>query len=300
MEPVIGRPAPSGGSGRKVIRTIAADQIHPVIRIAHRQCGPLNIPERIIFDHELVLILKGRGDYFGEAAATPFAPGTLLFIRPFVPHAFTSCGHLGEHLAVHFDFTRDPLPGGNDPQRRRSYGVQFADNLSLPAVRQCGTGDPVAEAFADMVRARERADVKSSLVEIGCLMRMLGTLLALPHSVAVGSSRDTVRVRRALDYLHACLAEPFDQEQLAGIAGLSRGHITRLFRDQTGYTPSVYLRRARVARARQLLADVNLSIKQIARQCGFADAYHFSRVFREIDGLSPSLFREAALAGKTT
>ena len=58
-----------------------------------------------------------------------------------------------------------------------------------------------------------------------------------------------------------------------------------------------YLRRVRVQQARVLLEDVDLSIKEIARRVGFEDPFHFSKVFHRIDGLPPSLYREALLAG---
>ena len=45
---------------RKSLR-LDVRRIHPAIHIAHRRIGQLQIPERIIFDHELVLFLKGRG-----------------------------------------------------------------------------------------------------------------------------------------------------------------------------------------------------------------------------------------------
>ena len=71
-----------------------------------------------------------------------------------------------------------------------------------------------------------------------------------------------------------------------------------MFNEWTGYSPIEYLRRLRVERARQLLADVDLSIKEIAQRCGFDDAYHFSKTFRQIDGLPPTKYRESLLAGR--
>jgi transcriptional regulator GlxA family with amidase domain len=70
-----------------------------------------------------------------------------------------------------------------------------------------------------------------------------------------------------------------------------------LFREHTGQTPMQYLRRVRIERARLMLGNVDLSIKEIAGRCGFDDPYHFSRVFHQVDGLPPTLYREALLAG---
>jgi transcriptional regulator GlxA family with amidase domain len=59
-----------------------------------------------------------------------------------------------------------------------------------------------------------------------------------------------------------------------------------------------YLQRVRVQHARELLKDIDLSIKEVAARTGFSDPYHFSRVFRRIDGLSPAYYREIVLSGK--
>ena len=290
------RSGPFARVPRVAMRTIAIENLQPVVRIAHAQHIE-HIAERIIFDHEFVLIRRGQCKFASGGESVDAVAGTLLYIRPFVPHAFSSTTGGGEHLAVHFDFTRDPLPGGVDPHRRRPYGIHFSAGLSLPAVRHCEPGDVVAEAFADLVRTRENADPRAPVIEIACLLRMIGHLLHSPN--ATPKHRDAARTQRAVAYLHAHLAESLDLDRLAEVSDLSSSHLTRLFRQHTGYTPMTYLRRARIESARQLLGDTNLSIKEIARRCGFDDAYHFSRVFRQIDGLSPTLFREAVLAGRS-
>jgi transcriptional regulator GlxA family with amidase domain len=82
------------------------------------------------------------------------------------------------------------------------------------------------------------------------------------------------------------------------VAGLSGSHFTRLFAAWAGESPAAYVKRARIQRARRLLTEVDLSIKQVAARCGFRNPHHFSRVFRRIDGLTPSAYREAALAAQ--
>jgi len=72
----------------------------------------------------------------------------------------------------------------------------------------------------------------------------------------------------------------------------SKDHLIRLFRRYHGVTPGEFLIRARTDTARGLLAVSSLSIKQIASQLKYADAFAFSRQFKARVGLSPSAFRE--------
>lgn len=135
-------------------------------------------------------------------------------------------------------------------------------------------------------------------------MRMLARLMQSPDgrpetaALISGGMRKRRRLERAIRHLDSHFALALNTPDLARIAGLSVSQFRRLFREQTGHTPMEYLRRVRVATARQLLGNIDLLIKEIAAQCGFDDPYHFSKVFHEIDGLSPSLYREALLAGR--
>jgi AraC family transcriptional regulator len=60
-------------------------------------------------------------------------------------------------------------------------------------------------------------------------------------------------------------------------------------------TMSEYVRRARVARAQNLLRHASLGITEIALACGFADQSHFTRAFSRVTGMPPGRYRLAYL-----
>ncbi|CAN5420133.1 N/A [soil metagenome] len=277
------------------------EQINPTIRIAHRQVGPLDIPERIIFDSEFVLIVAGRGTLTTSDGPVPFKPGTLIFIRPFWPHAFNTGGKRCEHLAVHFDFRANLPPKSKDLGNRSPYEIHLAGNAQIPKLHACLQTDAIYVAFVSLISAAHRGGPVAMVQQRSELMRILALLLSLTPPVAAdadGDARTVTRIDRAIRHIAANIAEPPTAAELAEIAGLSPSHFTRVFREHTGYTPMDYLRHERIKTARVLLAGVDLSIKEIAARCGFEDQYHFSKTFRQIDGLSPSDYRDAALAGR--
>jgi transcriptional regulator GlxA family with amidase domain len=87
------------------------------------------------------------------------------------------------------------------------------------------------------------------------------------------------------------VARPITLARLARAAGVSESTLNRIWRRHFGLSPVAGLERLRLARAEPLLWLSNLSLRAIAVQCGFADAYHFSRRFRAVYGMSPSAFR---------
>ncbi|WP_168121818.1 AraC family transcriptional regulator [Paenibacillus sp. HB172176] len=79
---------------------------------------------------------------------------------------------------------------------------------------------------------------------------------------------------------------------LAGRAGMSEGHYTVRFKSRTGLTMTQYLRRLRVEKAKELFLQTSLSAKEIAQRVGYSDYFHFSRVFKQEEGCSPTSFQE--------
>ncbi len=81
-------------------------------------------------------------------------------------------------------------------------------------------------------------------------------------------------------------------EAAASELGISAGHLSRLFRQETGYTFTDYLMYVRVKRAAELLRDPAVKVYEVADLVGYADARYFAQVFRKITGLTPREFRD--------
>ncbi|MEO7177568.1 MAG: AraC family transcriptional regulator, partial [Allosphingosinicella sp.] len=99
------------------------------------------------------------------------------------------------------------------------------------------------------------------------------------------------RLRRVLDFIETNLATDLELEDLAAVAGSSRFHFSRAFKDATGLPPYRYLINRRIVAAKSLLLRGDLSIEDIARQCGFASRSQFAAMFRRMLGTSPGRFR---------
>ncbi|MDQ0384389.1 AraC-like DNA-binding protein [Streptomyces sp. DSM 42143] len=98
----------------------------------------------------------------------------------------------------------------------------------------------------------------------------------------------------ALQAFHGRPAEPWTVASLARQAGVSRALFAKRFTELMGRPPLAYLTECRMADAEALLTDTDLSIAQIAKSVGYADAFGFSAAFKRHKGRSPSTFRAAA------
>jgi len=102
-------------------------------------------------------------------------------------------------------------------------------------------------------------------------------------------------LRRVQDYVHSNLPATVTLVDLSGVAGLSRRHFVRAFRESVGDTPLGYVRTLRIEEAKRRLSQRSQSITEVALDCGFSHAQHFATAFRRATGLTPSAFRRAYL-----
>lgn len=272
------------------------ETIHPMIRLAHRRTREMNIPPRIIVDHEVVLVTEGTATLHRGGERVGVHAGSLILIRPFELHAFKPNG-VASHYAIHFDLREDVPPRTAALQDRTPYEVRLGRGHMLPGMLQLGVHHRAAELTESCVAMFERGDDLSAAEASSLLLQLLLMVIreAKAQSAPMGTAMDR-RLRDAVAYLEAHLDEPLTPHDLARAAGLSESHFRRVFRTWAHRSVMTYVNETRVTRARKLLAEPDASIKEVARRVGFADPYHFSRVFRRIDGLSPSQFRAAALA----
>lgn len=101
------------------------------------------------------------------------------------------------------------------------------------------------------------------------------------------------KIAPAVSYISNNLLEPVNGDALAGQCGLSKAQMYRIFKEETGMTPTEYRNRLRVEKACQLLITKEYYIYEVASELGFENLGYFNRIFKKYTGLSPTdyLFR---------
>lgn len=99
------------------------------------------------------------------------------------------------------------------------------------------------------------------------------------------------RTNVVIDFIKSNLHRKISIAELSKIAGMSSSHLGHLFKIETGLAPGQYLMRLRMSKARDLLKESRLSVKQIMFAVGFNDKSDFVRSFKKTYGLRPSDYR---------
>jgi AraC family transcriptional regulator of arabinose operon len=99
------------------------------------------------------------------------------------------------------------------------------------------------------------------------------------------------RAIHTIEFMRDNLDKAVTLEELAERAGLSVSHYCAVFKRRTSQTPMQLFTSMKIQRACQWLLDKNVTIKTIAYNLGFFDQYHFSKVFKDVMGVSPKIYK---------
>jgi AraC-like DNA-binding protein len=99
-------------------------------------------------------------------------------------------------------------------------------------------------------------------------------------------------VTKARAFIAEHLGEELSLDQVAHAASMSPFYFCKVFKSATGVTFTDYVARARVEKTKQLLLNPNVRVSEAAYEAGFQSLSQFNRVFRRVEGQSPSAYRE--------
>lgn len=203
--------------------------------------------------------------------------GDVLVIPPRQPHRYYSDDH-------------DPwsiwwlhVTGGDLPDLLAAVGLDV-DHPTAPVADPVQTAGLIESICNDLARDETPSSLTAAA---GAAWHLLAQLAAERHRRSVGDAS----INRIQSHLREHLAEPFSVPALAAAAGFSTSHFSARFHAVTGFSVTEYVKRLRMARARELLVTTDRSVADIAALVGYPDQFYFSRQFRAVTGSSPRQFR---------
>ncbi len=246
---------------------------------------------------EITLVLKGGTTRRVGDQVSPLLPGDLVFLGPNVPHDFRNEPMLGkpptqvEAIVVQF---LPSLPGLEEWQHRLS--MQPTHRLFQRAAQGLEVTGITRIAAAHILQQMLHVHGMKRLILLMQLLDLLANTEEVqeisPVLAPQGQAVPPDRISKACEHIQAHLAEPIYVADLATMVGLGRSAFSRLFKRSTGRSVPQYVNELRIGRACQLLVETDLTVSQIAYDCGFVSPAHFQRQFREHQACTPLSYRQ--------
>lgn len=245
----------------------------------------------------VILVRQGSGTIYCGNEMHHIVPGHLYLIPPLITHSvhldgpyslsFVTFTDQSMHIYDHFHLYRYNL------EIVDTTGIdRLLDHLASQAPQFCI--DHLDESSYDTphqtmkrVKAFQNLPASNQMSINGLLHFLLSKFM---DSNAPGASVSDLRISKAIWVINRDLAHTPTLDEISSKACLNKNTFIRLFRLQTGFTPTDYIIHRRILQAQFLFISGNRSVKEVAHQVGYDNISYFGRTFKKIVGMSPLHF----------
>jgi AraC family transcriptional regulator len=225
----------------------------------------------------------------GELQEQILRPGSATITPGGADFSIRTSSHGGRYDTLHF-YIRDEFI-------RQLHCEMFASQAAITLPPRVGVMDEMLQTVANEIRKMLLTPLPTDKVYAETLSRTVAAYLVRnyisgrPLNINNARTLTPQQCNRAIEYIEECLGDNLTLAGIAKAAGVSTGRLNNEFKRSMKLAPYQYVMNARVKRANVLLSSTDLSLAQIALQCGFSNQQHMTRMVRRLTGRTPGAIR---------
>ncbi|MFC5651414.1 helix-turn-helix domain-containing protein [Paenibacillus solisilvae] len=277
------------------------DDFQPIVHYANRlECKPgERFGPRIISDYQWLFVQRGSGHVRIGGHRYRAQAGLLLCYGPGVPHEIEADPKdpfvlFGLHFTPHGSLSSRPydLRGTIvDVAEEKLAGFELDDRDGmLPSGTNCGMW-PLT-FFEELVEEYNRGSQMSPLLLRGIFTQLAARLLRWIRNNEYAVSPLDRQVAQVKERLIQQAEQAYDPVWLSLTTAYSVDYTARLFKERVGMAPHKYHMEMKLAAAKRLLEQTDLSSTQIAERLSLGSVHYFCKWFKRFTGEQPLRYRE--------
>ena len=170
--------------------------------------------------------------------------------------------------------------------------AKYCERGGLPVIRGADVSQYGA-ILSDIYTLASSSDYIRDMRINGKLNDLLTLLMESSwHRERSSNAPKKMEISRVKSFLDEHYKEKLSLESVASNFYIDKHYLARLFKEQYGVTLVTYLQQVRITHAKRMLRFTDKSIEEIGLECGIGELNYFSRVFKKLEGVSPSEFRK--------
>ncbi|WP_020526887.1 AraC family transcriptional regulator [Flexithrix dorotheae] len=244
-------------------------------------------------EYQLFVVMKGSGTRFIGDNIKHFQEGDMVFTGPNLPHLWRSDDIYFHHeglethgIVIYFS--------------EQFMGKEFLKKKEMEKIKQLfegaergleflgGTNREVTQLMRECIRLKgfDRVIALMQILNALSLSKEFNYISSLGY-LNTHSESDSGRMQKVYDYVMKKFKEKISLDDVSSLINMSPSSFSRYFKSRANKTFSDFVIEIRIGYACKLLLEGNLSVTQIAYECGFRTLSNFNRKFKEINNNSP-------------
>lgn len=169
--------------------------------------------------------------------------------------------------------------------------TKYCERGGLPVIREADVSQ-YSTILTDIYTLASSSDYIRDMRINGKLNDLLTLLMESSwHREAHTNAPKKMEISQVKSFLDEHYKEKLSLESVASHFFIDKHYLARLFKEHYGVTLVTYLQQVRITHAKRMLRFTDKSIEEIGLECGIGELNYFSRVFKKLEGVSPSEFR---------
>lgn len=236
---------------------------------------------RILHEYQVNYITSGKGTLENEYGKYDIIPGTVMITFPGVWHRYAPVKETG--------WTENYVGFQGEVAERMLTHPWFPKNRP---VIMCDIREELIDTYFKIFDLVQKERPGFQYVASGLVIKLLGYLVSFQKQLDFKGKPVESIIKDVCFMLRQHVEKEIDFKQVAEEHHVGYSYFRKMFKKYTGISPGQYLLQLKIMRAKELLTNSNMSIKEISYDLGFHSIYYFSRLFKEKTGMKPSDVRK--------
>lgn len=261
--------------------------------------------------YELIIIAAGPIYMQVESRKLELHSGDIILLKPWERHKawkstyaeanffwvqFSCSPDLRELQSLQFDDSGHHL----QQQDLRTANINEVDQIILPRLYRSSSQFELLSLFEKLLHTLSNPEgyfrFRCTLL-LSQILEIISNYLLLNKQTSLHIPDSFIIYRKLVTLLDETYADNMEKIKIEQFMERTYEYLCQIFKKYSGTTIVKYTNTLRVQRAKFLMQNTDKSINEIAEEVGIADAFYFSKLFKKIEGQSPSEFRQCNNAG---
>lgn len=243
---------------------------------------------RIINEYQIIYITDGEGIFETKKALYKIKAGSIIILRKGEWHRYKPLKEFG--------WTENYIGFNGE---LADFFLQKQEVLCHIEVVELGEQEVLIDTFFKIFDLVKNEVPCFQQIASGLIIKLLGYILSLENHKSFAGNNVEIIIQEVCMHIREHIEDDFNFEKLVQGYGVSCSHLRKMFKQYTGKSPHQYYLDLKIIRAKELITNSRMSMKEIAFTLGFDSIHYFSRLFKSKVGQAPSKFRGVTFSDKS-